>query len=1074
MPLTRRTFLASASTLALFDRAAARILRSGVAVVGLRTEFLATPLGVENRSPRLSWQLHAGARRVRQKAYRITVASSAEGLASGAADLWDSGRVKSANSLSVPYAGKPLASRERCFWRVQVWDELGIATAPSAIANWEMGLLEVSDWSAQWLAAETEAMRADYETGFDWIQGPDATPDTTSKFRFAFELPWAGEATVWLVANGAFKAWMDGKALTAMVDGKEMPADLPIGRRLCTVATLTAPLNDGKHVFGAEIGVAAVGAKFGFDGAEMAVFMRVAAPDGKVLRFGAKGWKTALSADPEWSDTGFDDRSWAEAMAVTKPRSSLYPKQPAILLRRPFVAPKQVKSARLYVTALGGYQMFLNGRRVCDALLAPESNDFRRHVPYRVHDVTALLVSGDNVLGAMIGDGWYASYSVNLGRYAWGPPPRRLLAQLEMTYADGTRDVVGSGPGWFASIAPVVTSEIYDGEQYDARLEQPGWAAPGFDARGWWPAWAAPVPPAKVVAQIDPPIRRERTLAAKSVTPVGDGAYVVDFGQNFAGWARLKAMGAAGTRIEMRFAEILKQNGEVDQANLRSARATDVYVLRGDPAGEVFEPHFTYHGFRYVQVTGFPGTPSPSDLEGVVVHSDLPFTGTLRIGSPLIAALWHNTVWSQRSNFMGIPTDCPQRDERLGWMGDANVFWDAAAFNMDVAAFTRRFMVAVRDSQADSGAYSDFSPATFRFPSSDGSKSGAAPGWADAGVCLPWTVWRRYGDTGIIDENWQAMSRYIRFVLDNNPDFVWRHARGADFGDWLALDAKNPGDPTTPKDLIGTATWAHSVACMAEMAEATGRRDEALRYRALWRNIAAAFVANFVAADATVGNGSQTGYILALRYGLLPQALRSAAAAKLVADIRRRGTLLSTGFLGTPNSLDVLADAGYGSVVYDLLLRTEYPSWGYMVAKGATTIWERWNGDTGDVAMNSFNHYALGAVCGFIFRRIAGIAPLEPGFSRIAIRPVVDPRVKHAGADYDSAMGRISTDWNLTGSGKLNLRVTIPANATALVHLPAAPHAPIRAGRRDARHVKRTRNEAILEIGSGSHEFVVG
>ena len=637
-----------------------------------------------------------------------------------------------------------------------------------------------------------------------------------------------------------------------------------------------------------------------------------------------------------------------------------------------------------------------------------------------------------------------------------------------------------------------MSSEIYDGEYYDARLEQQGWSTAAFDASHWERAEIVRDSTIALMAQISPPIRRQMVLTARAVTEPRPNVFVCDFGQNFAGWCRLKVKGPAGTAVEMRFGELITSNGEVDQSNLWSARATDTYVLKGDPAGEDFEPHFTYHGFRYVQVEGFPGKPTADNLEGIVIHSDLKLTGRLNVGNPLIQQLWHNTCWSQRSNFIGIPTDCPQRSERLGWMGDANVYWDAATFNMDVATFTRRFMDDVRDAQSADGAFSDFNPAAFRLmptenkitvspgwvDSSIGGKLGASPGWADAGVCLPWTVWQRYGDKGVIEQNWSAMARYLQFIHDSNPDFVWRNNRGADYGDWLALDAKGFWDATTPKDLIATAIWAHSVACMAQMAEAMARTDDGQRYGALWENVVAAFKRNFVESSGVVGNDSQTGYILALRFGLVAEPLRPAVAEKLAANIRRRGTLLTTGFLGTPHSLDVLADAGYSDLVYSLLLRTEFPSWGYMVAKGATTIWERWNGDMGDLAMNSFNHYALGAVCGFLFRRIAGIAALEPGFRKIEVRPVIDPRIMRGGGEYESVLGTISTQWE-HDKGRFHLDLVVPPNATALVYLPATPTMSVMEGQQsadchpDITGIRRTSENAIVEVGSGSYEFSV-
>jgi alpha-L-rhamnosidase len=471
---------------------------------------------------------------------------------------------------------------------------------------------------------------------------------------------------------------------------------------------------------------------------------------------------------------------------------------------------------------------------------------------------------------------------------------------------------------------------------------------------------------------------------------------------------------------------------------------------------------------------GLSGNLPEDVLEGVVLHTDLPITGILRVEDPTVEQLWRNTVWSQRSNFVGIPTDCPQRDERLGWMGDAGVFWDAACFNMDVSTFTRRFTHDICDAQGQDGAYPDFAPNPLDKPTFRG--DGASPGWADAGVILPWTSWQRYGDTDVIAQNWPAMMKYVRMIAKRNPGCVWRNGRGTDYGDWLALDAKQPGDPTTPKDLIGTAEWANSSKLMIGMAAAIDAAEDRAFLEQLHQRVVQAFQRRFVKADGTIGNGSQTGYILALYYNLLPAELRQTALAKLAADIRRRGVLLSTGFLGTPHVLDVLADGGETELVYQLLKRTQYPSWGYMVAKGATTIWERWNGDVGDISMNSYNHYALGAVCGFLFRRVAGIEQIEPGFRRFRVRPLPHRLMRRGGADYESVLGRISTDWHLIGKN-FALRLTVPANATAEVHVPLAGSSRVLEGGRPAqiahgiKLLRRANNEAVYEVGSGQYSF---
>ena len=548
----------------------------------------------------------------------------------------------------------------------------------------------------------------------------------------------------------------------------------------------------------------------------------------------------------------------------------------------------------------------------------------------------------------------------------------------------------------------------------------------------------------------------------------------MDFGQNFAGWCRLHVKGAAGTEVELRFAEILKASGEVDQSNLRAARASDLYTLKGDPAGETFEPRFTYHGFRYVEVHGYPGAITADALDGIVIHSDLTATGRLVVGNPLIEQIWRNTVWSQRSNFTGIPTDCPQRDERMGWLGDAQVFWDAAAFNMDVQAFTRRFMGEVRASQRADGAFTDVSP--LPVPLVAGS-----PGWADAGVILPWTAWQRYGGTAVIEENWEAMERYLAQILEANPDHVWRHKRGMDYGDWLSLDGKEPGDPTTPKDLIGTAFWSYTSRLMMQMAEATGRTEDAAKYRALHAAIVTAFNTAYVKPDGQVGNDSQTSYVLPLRFNLLPESLRAEAGDRLADNIRRRGTLLSTGFLGTPFSLDVLTDTGHADLAYSLLLRTEYPSWGYMIRKGATTMWERWNGDVGDVSMNSYNHYAFGAVCGFLFRRVAGISPAAPGFKRILIKPALDPRVPTpAEVTMTRSWGGSRRAGNRGPKGGLTLDVTVPPNTTAegAVARCSPGQTMVEGGRSladraDVRLLSTANHLTAVEVGSGTYRFAV-
>uniref|UniRef100_UPI00097BAF8C alpha-L-rhamnosidase n=1 Tax=Pelomonas sp. KK5 TaxID=1855730 RepID=UPI00097BAF8C len=716
------------------------------------------------------------------------------------------------------------------------------------------------------------------------------------------------------------------------------------------------------------------------------------------------------------------------------------PAQGARLLRRSFRLDAGLPAAAtLSITALGGYEAELNGARVGDALLTPENSDFRHRLLLQDYDVTSQLHAGENVLGVMVGDGFYASEAIGRGRYPFGSAPRRLWARLEMRFADGSCQTVCTDAHWREAPAPVLFAEIYHGETHDARLEQAGWSAAGFDDSGWEPARAAPTPPCSLQPQESPPIRAVMHLPPRGITRLANGEHLLDFGQNFAGWCRIRVRGEAGRTVTLRFAEILGEDGQVDMRNLRAARCTDRYTLRGDPAGESWEPRFTYHGFRYVQVSGWPGELAAQDVQGVVVHSDLAVTGRFESSQPLLQGLWHNTMWSQRSNFVGLPTDCPQRDERLGWTGDAQVFWPTAAFNMDVRGFTRRFLADLRASQRADGAYADTNPPAL--------PAYGAHGWSDAGVVLPHTVWQHYGETTLIDEHWDSMERWMAWIAEPNAEGLWRARREVDFGDWLSLDAVSLMDETTPKLLTATACWGRMLGMMAGMAAATGRTRRAEHFEAWHARVAQAFEREFIAPDGRIGNGSHTGYILPLAFGLVPPALRRAAADHLADAIRARGTLLTTGFLGTPFSLDVLAEHGHADLAVDLLLRTEFPSWGYMVERGATTIWERWNGDTGDVAMNSYNHYALGAVTGFLYRRIAGFQAIDPGFRTLLCRPLMDVRLGAGTAHLDTVQGRIESRWGVGPAGQPWFELDLPAGVTASVTCPGRQPVTVASGR---------------------------
>ena len=1047
----RSLILGSAVGGALVASGASRPVQAAVrfGVTGLRTAQLTNPLGLNDPAPALSWQLEGGQRGLRQTAYRILVASDQAKLRAGQGDLWDSGRVASSCATGVAYAGRKLRSRQRAWWTVTVWDEQG-HSAMGAPAFWEAPLAE-ADWTAAWIEVERDIDRADRLAGMPLAVAPTPPHGERRLFRLPFESPVGGQATLTFHTTGIPHALtLDGAPLALPSHARDAFGGPPAFR-------LQLAVTGGPHVLGVEI----EGASGFIPEPTVGVAGQIRLPSQRgPASYVVAGWQTALAAPDGWRRPGPTSPVWSGAKVQEPSPHPPWPATPAMVLRRRFTSP-QVARARLYVAALGAYEMRINGRKVGEDILQSETSDYRKTVLYRTYDVTDLIQPGENVLGAMAGDGWYASYTAPSGRYAFGPAPRRLIAQLEIEDAEGRLQRLGTDEAWRFAEAPVQISEIYDGETYDARLEQPGWDRPGFDDSAWTPCRSGVAPGGRLTAQAGPAIRALQTVKPVAVRSVGAGA-VVDFGQNLSGVARLRVRGAAGAKVTLRFAEILAADGSVDQSNLRAARATDTYILRGDPAGETWQPRFTYHGFRYVQLDGLPSSWS---VEAIVLGSDMPQTGVLTIDQPVIQRLWLNTLWSQKSNFFGVPTDCPQRDERLGWTGDAQVFWDAAAFNMDVGPFTRRFLSDLRDGQSAKGAFPIWAPAVSSPP-------GGSPGWSDAGVMLPWTCWRRYGDLSMAREHWPAMIAYVEGVMADNPDLIWRNVSGADFGDWLSLDAKNPADATTPKPLAATAMLKRSLDQVAELGEALGEAEASALYRQRAEATTKAFQAAFVAPDGQVGNGSQTGYILAIALGLLTLAQRRQAGVRLSADIRRRGTLLSTGFLGTPLSLDALDRIGETSLIYDLLLRTDFPSWGYMVKHGATTIWERWNGDSGDVAMNSYNHYALGAVVGFLYRRIAGIEPIEPGFAAFKVAPLLDPRVRSAGARYDSVQGRIETRWTITPDDRFALDLTVPPNTRAKVTLPALAKNSGFSGLTGLTTQLGPEATTLADVGAGRYRFV--
>ena len=771
-------------------------------------------------------------------------------------------------------------------------------------------------------------------------------------------------------------------------------------------------------------------------------------------------WEMGLLEPQDWS-AGWIRAGWRDDPAISSP---------APFLRREFGASGQVAAARIYATAHGVYELYLNGNRVGDRLFAPGFTSYHKRLQYQTYDVTGLLREGPNVLGAILADGWYRgllgfdgnrnTYGTDLG----------LLLQLEIRYANGDPEIVGSDADWRATTGPIRASDMYTGETYDARLDLGSWSEAGYDDSSW-PAVQVYDPGLQpLVADLAPPVRRIEEIRPVAVFPAPSGEIIADMGQNFAGRVRMRVRGEAGQTVRLRHGEALDADGNLYAANLRGAAQTDSYTLRGG-GEETWEPRFTFHGFRYVALDGYPGGfPAPGDLTGIVIHSDLEQTGTFETSDPRLNRLQQNILWSQRSNFLEIPSDCPQRDERLGWTGDAQIFAATACFNMNAQAFLTRWLRDLAADQRPDGSV------PWVIPDALGGASAGAAGWGDAAVVLPWTLYLHYGDERILEEQYPSMQRWLAYALAQaGSDGVWQS--GFHFGDWLS----DPDD-ATPNALVATAWLAHSLDLVSQVARILGHEGDAALYRTAFSRIRQAFRKAYVSFAGTLRNPSQTAYVLALRFGLLSESLEPAAATELVRNIRKRGTHLSTGFLGTPHINPVLTAHGYGDVAYDLLFQESWPSWLYPLTQGATTIWERWDGIRDgrfqDPALNSLNHYAYGAVGEWMYQTVGGLQPdpENPGYKNILIRPHPDPRLRFARARLVTGYGPAHVAWERNGAS-MEIVVEIPPNAGGTIRLPGAILEDVTEGDApltEAAGVRSALQDAdavVLQAGSGVYRF---
>ncbi len=790
-----------------------------------------------------------------------------------------------------------------------------------------------------------------------------------------------------------------------------------------------------------------------------------------------KGNETSWSEPAYWEMGLLSTDDWQAKWIQSGIEEDIKISPPVNLLRKSFNIKNLVHSARLYITSLGLYEARINEKRVGDQLFTPGWTSYNNRLQYQTYDVTDLLHNGSNSLGVMLGDGWYRG---NIGwvtqRNFYGEK-LALLLQLEITYQDGTVEITGSDDSWKSSSGPVISSDIYNGEIYDARLEQ-DWTHPGFNAKGWESVKIIDHAKEILISSVGPPVRKIEEVNPVAILKTPKGETVFDFGQNIVGWVRLKIKGKSGQTIKLHHAEVLDKAGNFYTENLRSANAEILYTLKGGKE-EIYEPHFTFMGFRYVKIEGIEN-PVKENLTGIVIHSDMISTGEFECSDPLINQLQRNIQWGQKGNFLDVPTDCPQRDERMGWTGDAQAFAATSAFNMEVVTFFTKWLQDLEADQAEDGLV------PWVIPNVLSPRNGASTGWADAATIIPWDLYKAYGDKRLLKRQYSSMKSWVKYMENNTgKDGLWN--TGFHFGDWLFYSKKDDNDgqsAVTDKYLLAQAFFANSAQLLQKTAEVLGEKEDAEYYAGLLENVKEKFHEEYLTPNGRLVSSSQTAYVVALKFDLFPENMREQAAERLVQNISRYNDHITTGFLGTPYISEVLTKTGHVDVAYKLLEQKTYPSWLYPVTMGATTIWERWDGIKPDSTfqtpnMNSFNHYAYGAIGNWMYTTVAGINPDEnsPGYKHIIIKPQPGGSLTHARASFQSMYGTIQLGWKIA-DGIMKLSVEIPSNTTATIFLPQSKIENVRESEKmlDSKlegvfSVDQQDNEVRVEVGSGKYQF---
>lgn len=1071
--------LSTASAPAAVPAPAARAVDGTVTVTGLQTNGRTNPLGIPGATPSLGWQARSDARGVVQSGYQVRVASTEAAL--DAPDVWDSGKVASDQQVDVQYGGPALASQTRYVWQVRTWDGGDQASAWSVPASFETGILTAGEWQGDWIGKSTTAGEVDSWDNYTADVDFDIADMAVGVFIRAASTQ---NALMWQisVADGTprFRPHKRVNGVYSLLDNKVIPgitaAQLLTGTHRLSVtvdgSTITTLL-DGTQI-DQRTDTSFTKGFVGFRQDFVAAGNVNEAADIKAVKVTRKNGDVLLDTNFTGGNPFTGGTLTADGLRVADRQDVLYRSKDfnKPLLRTGFTTTpgKTVESARVYASAQGVYELQLNGEKVGDQLLAPGWTDYRKRIQSQTYDVTDQVLSGANAFGAELGDGWWTGKIASFGFNNYGPT-LGLIAQLRIDYTDGTTQVVKTDNTWKSHFGPYVQADNIEGETYDANAEQPGWDSPGFSDTGWNAVAVATNASARLVPQPDEPVRVTGEMPAKTHTTPAPGVEIYDLEQNMVGVARMTLTGQAGKTVTIRYGEELNPDGTLYTANLRSAKVTDYYTFKTTGTA-TYTPKFTQHGFRYVEIRGTTTAPALADVTGVVWGSDLAATGDLTTSDPMLNQLVSNISWGQRGNFLSVPTDTPARDERLGWTGDINVFAPTASYLRDTRGFLGKWMTDLRDAAYPNGNFPGIAPTV-----PNAGDFGSGLGWSDAAITVPYATWKAWDDGQIVRENYAAMEKFLGFVRTSAGTDLIDSGRGH-WEDWLNLD-----DPTSV-GVLGTMYYAEDARMLSEMAAAVGEDADATEYAALSTAVRQAFVDAFVAANGTVQGNSQAGYAMALGMNMVADpALREKVAAKFVAKLAANDNHLTTGFLGTPWLLPALSSIGRDDLAYEMLLLKDYPSWGYEIEQGATTMWERWNsimpdGSFGPVEMNSFNHYAYGAVGDWMYQNIGGITAAEAGYKKSRIAPVVGGGLTHGAGDFASVYGDVATDWTTT-DGDLSLAVDVPVNTTADVVLPAANAYAITEGGTllgAVDGVTGTTDDGdtvTVAVGSGHYDFVV-